>query len=59
VIEDNAQAIKKISSLTVQKKAGTIGHVGATLFPSKNLGCYGDGGAIFTNDDALAHKLRE
>src|SRR5690606_6332040 len=38
---------------------GTIGHVGATsFFPSKNLGCYGDGGAIFTNDDSLAHTLR-
>jgi dTDP-4-amino-4,6-dideoxygalactose transaminase len=43
--------------LLVQKKAGTIGHVGATSFSSKK-GCYGDGGAIFTNDDALAHKLR-
>jgi dTDP-4-amino-4,6-dideoxygalactose transaminase len=40
-------------------KVGTIGHVGATsFFPSKNLGCYGDGGAIFTNDDALAHTIR-
>ncbi len=61
VIEDNAQAIGancKFSDGT-KKKAGTIGHVGATsFFPSKNLGCYGDGGAIFTNDDALAHKLR-
>ena len=61
VIEDNAQAIGancKFSDGT-KKKAGTIGHVGATsFFPSKNLGCYGDGGAIFTSDDALAHKLR-
>ena len=61
VIEDNAQAIGancKFSDGT-KKKAGTIGHVGATsFFPSKNLGCYGDGGAIFTNDDALDHKLR-
>jgi dTDP-4-amino-4,6-dideoxygalactose transaminase len=61
VIEDNAQAIGancKFSDGT-KKKAGTIGHVGATsFFPSKNLGCYGDGGAIFTNDDALAHKIR-
>jgi UDP-2-acetamido-2-deoxy-ribo-hexuluronate aminotransferase len=61
VIEDNAQAIGancKFSDGT-KKKAGTIGHVGATsFFPSKNLGCYGDGGAIFTNDDALAHTLR-
>ncbi|MFC6876314.1 DegT/DnrJ/EryC1/StrS family aminotransferase [Flavobacterium myungsuense] len=61
VIEDNAQAIGancKFSDGT-KKKAGTIGHVGATsFFPSKNLGAYGDGGAIFTNDDNLAHKLR-
>ncbi len=61
VIEDNAQAIgadytAKDGSKT---KVGTIGHVGATsFFPSKNLGCYGDGGAIFTNDDSLAHTLR-
>ncbi|MEI6061637.1 MAG: DegT/DnrJ/EryC1/StrS family aminotransferase, partial [Bacteroidota bacterium] len=41
------------------KKSGTIGHVGCTsFFPSKNLGCYGDDGAIFTNDDALAAKIR-
>jgi len=61
VIEDNAQAIGcdyKYSDGTV-KKAGTIGTVGTTsFFPSKNLGCYGDGGAMFTNDDALAAKLR-
>jgi UDP-2-acetamido-2-deoxy-ribo-hexuluronate aminotransferase len=61
VIEDNAQAIGascKFSDGT-KKKAGTIGHVGATsFFPSKNLGCYGDGGAIFTNDDELAHTLK-
>ncbi len=61
VIEDNAQAIGAdytFSDGTV-KKAGTIGHVGTTsFFPSKNLGCYGDGGAIFTNDDALAEKMR-
>ncbi len=60
VIEDNAQAIG--SSYTyngVKKKTGTIGTIGATsFFPSKNLGCYGDGGAIFTNDDALANKLK-
>jgi dTDP-4-amino-4,6-dideoxygalactose transaminase len=61
VIEDNAQAIgaKCRFSDGTKKKAGTIGHVGATsFFPSKNLGCYGDGGAIFTNDDALAHIIR-
>lgn len=61
VIEDNAQAIGancKFSDGT-KKKAGAIGHVGATsFFPSKNLGCYGDGGAIFTNDDELAHIIR-
>lgn len=61
VVEDNAQAIG--SSFTFAngeiKKAGTIGHIGATsFFPSKNLGCYGDGGAIFTNDDALADKIK-
>ncbi len=61
VIEDNAQAIgaKFLSKNGQKQMAGTIGHVGATsFFPSKNLGCYGDGGAIFTNDDALAHTLR-
>lgn len=61
VIEDNAQAIGancKFSDGT-KKRAGTIGHVGSTsFFPSKNLGCYGDGGAIFTNFDDLAHKIR-
>jgi dTDP-4-amino-4,6-dideoxygalactose transaminase len=61
VIEDTAQAIGadytfKNGSL---RKAGTIGNVGTTsFFPSKNLGCYGDGGAIFTNDDDLAHIIR-
>ncbi len=61
VIEDNAQAIgaNYKSSNGTKQKAGTIGHVAATsFFPSKNLGCYGDGGAIFTNDDELAHTLR-
>jgi UDP-2-acetamido-2-deoxy-ribo-hexuluronate aminotransferase len=61
VIEDNAQAIGANCRFSdgTKKKAGTIGHVGATsFFPSKNLGCYGDGGAIFTDDDALAHTLR-
>jgi len=61
VIEDNAQGIgatytHKDGSKT---KTGVIGHVASTsFFPSKNLGCYGDGGAIFTNDDALAHTIR-
>ena len=61
VIEDNAQAIGSeftFSDGTV-KKSGTMGILGTTsFFPSKNLGCYGDGGAIFTNDDELAHKIR-
>ncbi len=61
VIEDNAQAIGATytSKDGSKKKAGTIGHVASTsFFPSKNLGCYGDGGAIFTNDDDLAHIIR-
>jgi len=61
VIEDNCQAIGSnyIFNDGSKKKAGTIGHVGCTsFFPSKNLGCYGDGGAIFTNDDELAKQLR-
>ncbi|WP_339632916.1 DegT/DnrJ/EryC1/StrS family aminotransferase [Bizionia echini] len=61
VIEDNAQAIGVDYTYSNGKKAkaGTIGHVASTsFFPSKNLGCYGDGGAIFTNDDALAHTIR-
>lgn len=61
VIEDNAQAIGAdyTSRDGSKKKAGSIGHVASTsFFPSKNLGCYGDGGAIFTNDDDLAHTIR-
>ena len=61
VIEDNAQAIgaNYTGENGTKQKAGTIGHLGSTsFFPSKNLGCYGDGGAIFTNDDALAHMIR-
>ncbi len=61
VIEDACQAIGSdyIFKDGQRKKAGTIGDVGCTsFFPSKNLGCYGDGGAIFTNHDALASKLR-
>lgn len=60
VIEDACQAIGAdyIFADGSRKKAGTIGHVGCTsFFPSKNLGCYGDGGAIFTNDDDLAKQL--
>jgi len=61
IIEDACQAIGAdyIFADGTRKKAGTIGHVGCTsFFPSKNLGCYGDGGAIFTNDDELARQLR-
>ncbi len=61
VIEDNAQAIG--SSYTdpagSTRRTGTIGAIGTTsFFPSKNLGCYGDGGAIFTDDDTLASRLK-
>lgn len=59
VIEDNAQAIGAdyIFSDGTKKKSGTMGTLGTTsFFPSKNLGCYGDGGAIFTNDDELSTK---
>lgn len=61
VIEDNAQAIGANYRFKsgVIKKAGTIGHIGCTsFFPSKNLGAYGDGGAIFTNDDKMAEQMR-
>lgn len=62
VIEDNAQAIgARYSSLAagLEGASGTFGHFGCTsFFPSKNLGCYGDGGALMTNDDALAAKAR-
>lgn len=61
VIEDNAQAIGSVYTFEdgFKKYAGTIGDIGTTsFFPSKNLGCYGDGGALFTNNDALAAKIR-
>ncbi|MEZ4757264.1 MAG: DegT/DnrJ/EryC1/StrS family aminotransferase [Flavobacteriales bacterium] len=62
VIEDNCQAVGSDYTFAdgSTRKAGTIGTIGTTsFFPSKNLGCYGDGGAIFTNDDALAKRLRQ
>ena len=61
VVEDACQAIGAQFTFSngETKQAGTIGHIGCTsFFPSKNLGCYGDGGAIFTNDDALADRMR-
>ncbi|MCW3119610.1 MAG: DegT/DnrJ/EryC1/StrS family aminotransferase [Chitinophagaceae bacterium] len=61
VIEDNAQAIGCDYTFPdgTKKKTGTIGHIGATSFyPSKNLGAFGDGGALFTNDDDLAVKMK-
>lgn len=61
VVEDTAQAIGSTYTFPdgADRKAGTMGHIGTTsFFPSKNLGCYGDGGAIFTSDDDLAHRIR-
>jgi UDP-2-acetamido-2-deoxy-ribo-hexuluronate aminotransferase len=61
VIEDAAQATGTDFFLKngMTKKAGTLGNAGTTsFFPSKNLGCYGDGGAVYTNDDELAGKIR-
>ena len=62
VVEDACQAIgaEYVFSNGERKQAGTIGDMGCTsFFPSKNLGCYGDGGAIFTNDDALAERAQQ
>ena len=61
VVEDNAQAIGADYTFRdgTTNKTGTTGHIGCTsFFPSKNLGCYGDGGAMMTNDEALAARLR-
>ncbi len=61
VIEDNAQAVGADYTFSDgrKQKTGTIGHIGCTsFFPAKNLGCYGDGGALMTNDDDLAQKIR-
>jgi len=61
IIEDNAQAIGATYTFSdgTTKKAGVMGDIGCTsFFPSKNLGCFGDGGAIFTNNDTLAEMLR-
>jgi len=61
VIEDNAQAIGAEYSYAngQKKKTGCMGHIGTTsFFPSKNLGCYGDGGAMFTNDEEIAQRLK-
>jgi len=60
IVEDNAQAIGGTYTFAdgSKKKTGAMGTIGCTsFFPSKNLGCYGDGGAMFTNDDALAERL--
>ena len=61
IVEDACQAIGAVYTFSdgIQKQAGTMGEIGCTsFFPSKNLGCYGDGGAIFTNNDTLAAKMR-
>jgi UDP-2-acetamido-2-deoxy-ribo-hexuluronate aminotransferase len=61
VIEDTAQALGSVYTFSdgSKKQAGTMGDIGTTsFFPTKNLGCYGDGGAIFTNDENLAQKIK-
>ena len=60
VIEDTAQAIGAVYTFSngTSQQAGTMGHIGTTsFFPSKNLGCYGDGGAVFSNDGVLAERM--
>ena len=61
IIEDNAQSLGAVYTFSngESKQAGALGHISTTsFFPSKNLGCYGDGGALFTNDDKLAARIR-
>ena len=61
IIEDNAQAIGAVYTFSdgSQMKTGTIGHIGTTsFFPSKNLGCYGDGGALMTRNSSLAERIK-
>ena len=61
VVEDNAQSLGAVYTFPDgrHRHTGTLGHIGCTsFFPSKNLGCYGDGGALFTDDDTLAERIR-
>ena len=61
VVEDNAQSLGAVYTFPdgSHRHTGTLGHIGCTsFFPSKNLGCYGDGGALFTDDDTMAERIR-